>query len=288
MPDSGEHVPYCDYSTVLGVFSYAEAADLLWDALKDGVDPELDPERTVVDLQAGKLLVVMPSAYRGSAVTKILTAGGAPWIQGVCVVFDAENLSPAGVLDGIGLTMLRTAAVSAMAVRPFVGGRETRLVVFGEGPQAIAHRKAMEQICDVVSVATIGRDRHDDVGDLIASADLICCCTSSAIPLFDGALVRDDCVVVAMGTHEPSKRELDESLMGRAVVIVESRKTALSEAGDVVLAVRAGACDANDLITLRDLVDGWQAPAGRPIVFKSTGMSWQDAVIARAIVEARR
>ncbi len=50
-------------------------------------------------------------------MVKLVTVGGEPRIQGVCVVFDAKTLAPAAVIDGIALTNLRTPAVSALAVR---------------------------------------------------------------------------------------------------------------------------------------------------------------------------
>ncbi len=73
--------------------------------------------------------------------------------------------------------------------------------------------------------------------------------------------------------------------------MVEDRETAMREAGDVVLAVEAGAIRADDLVPLADLVRGAasDAPAlsrraarAAPRVFKSTGIAWEDAVLAAA------
>ena len=55
------------------------------------------------------------------------------------MLFDAETLAPAALLDGIALTDLRTSAVSALAVRHLAAPEPRRLVVFGTGPQARAH-----------------------------------------------------------------------------------------------------------------------------------------------------
>ena len=54
-----------------------------------------------------------------------------------------------------------------------------------------------------------------------------------------------------------------------------------------VLAVRAGALRADELVTLAAIVRGESAPApGRPRLFKSTGMAWEDAVVAGALLAA--
>ena len=108
---------------------------------------------------------------------------------------------------------------------------------------------------------------------------------SARTPVFDTTLLRDGAVVVAVGSHERDARELDSSLFGRATVIVEDVAAALREAGDVVLAIADGALTRDDLVPMADVVTGAvDVPADRPLVFKSVGMSWQDLVVAEAVL----
>jgi ornithine cyclodeaminase len=261
----------------------AGAADALEAALRAGLDPEADPARSVVGLERGELLV-MPSAVAGHVAVKLVTVGGEPRVQGICVVFDGTTLAPAALIDGIALTNLRTAAVSALAVRHLAAPDARRLVVFGRGPQGHAHAAAIRAVRPIERVDMVGRD-HAGADRLVAEADIVCCCTTARAPLFDGALVADHAAVVAIGSHEPAARETDDALARRATVVVESRASALREAGDVIAAIGAGALAADDLVTLADLVSGRVAPAaGRPRLFKSTGMAWEDAVVAGALV----
>jgi ornithine cyclodeaminase/alanine dehydrogenase-like protein (mu-crystallin family) len=175
------------------------AADALEAALVEGLDPETDPPRRAVDAERGQILL-MASAAAPDPVVKLVTVGGEPRIQGVCVVFDGETLAPAAVVDGIALTKVRTAAVSALAVRRLAIPEARRLVVFGRGPQAHAHVAAMREVRPIEEVEMVGRD-HRDVDDLVAAADVICCCTTAREPLFDGELVADHATVVAIGSH---------------------------------------------------------------------------------------
>jgi ornithine cyclodeaminase/alanine dehydrogenase-like protein (mu-crystallin family) len=260
-------------------FGVVAAADALEAALLGGLDPEAELPRTVVAVGGGELLV-MPSAVASHAAVKLVTVGGEPRVQGVCVVFDAGTLAPVALVDGIALTNLRTPAVSALAVRRLAVADARRLLVFGRGPQAQAHVAAMRAVRPIEHVDVVGRDRAD-VSDLVAAADVICCCTTAREPLFDGALVSDHATVVAIGSHEPDAREVDDALAHRASVVVESRASALREAGDVIA---AGIAE-GDLVTLADLVRGRAVvdPA-QPRLFKSTGMAWEDAVVAGALV----
>jgi ornithine cyclodeaminase/alanine dehydrogenase-like protein (mu-crystallin family) len=298
--------PFHDAETIARLLPPADAVDALEAALRAGLDPEADPPRAAVPAPAGELLL-MPSAAAGALGVKLASVAprnperGLPRIQGVYVLFDGETLAPVALLDGIGLTDVRTSAVSALAVRHLAVPDARRLLVFGTGPQARAHVRALRAVRPIEHVAVAARDagrgaafaadrRTEGVDaepagpDAVSEADVICCCTTAREPLFDGASVAEDATVVAIGSHEPDAREVDEQLVARATVVVESRASALREAGDVIAAVEAGAVDADALVTLAELVRG-DAPvaAGRPRLFKSTGMAWEDAVIAAAV-----
>lgn len=279
-------IPYFDAAEVRRRLPPPAVVDALEAALLAGLEPEQDSPRSVVDVAGGQLLV-MPSAAAAHPVVKVVTIGGEPRIQGLCLAFDGSSLSPAALLDGIAVTNVRTAAVSALAVRHLAVPDAARLLVFGRGPQAHAHIEAIRAVRPIAHVDVLGRDGAAR-DELVAAADIICCCTTAREPLFDGRLVADHTTVVAIGSHEPDAREVDDALAGRATVVVESSSSALREAGDVILAVRSGALDPDGLIPLRALVQGERSPApAAPRLFKSTGMAWEDAVTVEAILSDR-
>ena len=275
-------VPFLSGADLAERLDVSGAVEVLEAALAGGLDPEADPPRRALELGRGELLV-MPSAAEGHAAVKLVSVGGDPRIQGVCVVFDGGTLAPAAVVDGVALTNVRTPAVSALAVRRLAPPEARRLLVFGRGPQAHAHVAAMRAVLGIESVDVVGRD-GGDVAGLVAAADVICCCTTARDPLFDGDLVADRAAVVAIGSHEPDVREVDDALARRATVVVESRNSALREAGDVIAAIASGALDRSELVTLAELVrDEPAVDMGRPRLFKSTGMAWEDAVVGAAV-----
>jgi ornithine cyclodeaminase len=279
-------IPYIDAAEVRRRLPPLAAVDALEAALRSGVEPEDETPRTVVEVAGGQMLV-MSSAAATHPVVKIVTVGGEPRVQGLCLAFDGGSLSPAALLDAAAVTNLRTSAVSALAVRHLAVPDATRLLVFGRGPQAKAHVEALRAVRPIAHVDVLGRDAAAR-DDLVAAADIICCCTTAREPLFDGGLAADHATVVAIGSHEPDAREVDDALVARSTVVVESSASALREAGDVILAIRSGALNPHRLIPLRALVCGEQSPApAAPRLFKSTGMAWEDAVTVDAILSDR-
>ncbi|MGZ4278936.1 MAG: ornithine cyclodeaminase family protein [Solirubrobacteraceae bacterium] len=275
-------LPFLSAADVAERLGPIAAIDALQDALLSGLDPEADPPRGALTVGAGELLV-MPSTTAAHAVVKLVTVGGEPRIQGVCVVFDATTLAPVALVDGIALTNVRTPAVSALAVRALAAPYARRLLVFGRGPQAHGHVEAIRAVRPIEHVDMVGRD-GGGVDELVAAADIVCCATTAREPLFDGSLVADHATVVAIGSHEPEARETDDTLVRRSTVVVESRTSALREAGDVIGAIASGALREDSLVTLADLVCGRASVAPGPRLFKSTGMAWEDAVVASALV----
>lgn len=279
------------------------ARTLIEKALLEGFDPADDPARSHTDAGAGHLLL-MPSTlgeWVGIKVASVAPdnpASGLPRIQAVYVLMDAKTLTPRALVDGVSLTSLRTPATSAVAADHLADPEASRLVVFGNGPQAVEHVVAMAGIRSLSDVRLVGRTPHKvaaAVAELaergitaeagsaadVAEADIVVCATSSAEPLLDGSLVRDGACVVAIGSHETDRRELDGALMGRAQVVVEEQRTALRECGDVVMAIDEGALTEVDLVGLAPLVRGEVTRrADRPNVFKGSGMSWQDLAVA--------
>ena len=306
-------------------FSFLAGVRAIETALVNGLDPSADLPRSILPIDKGELLVMPSSSANGSGI-KVLTIApnnahiSAPRIQGIYLLFDKENLSVSSILDGAALTTIRTPAVSIAAIRPALEliEHEISIVVFGSGPQAIAHVQTLAQAVPshvkISSVAFIARDIEKakkqipdyatlglnvdcplqifgadsvEAKELLTSADLVIAATTSQTALFDSNLLKNSVIVIAVGSHEPGVREIDSHLLARAQVVVETQASALREAGDVIMAINEGLLKPNVLIEMADVVCGRiKLDRTRPIFFKSSGMSWEDLVIARAVEDS--
>lgn len=274
------------------------AIDAIRDALLAGLDPAADPARAVVPVEHGQLLL-MPAQWGGYAGVKVIGLApgnpdrGLPRIQGGYLLLDGPTLTPLALLAAAALTAIRTSAVSAVAAYHLAAPDAATLVVFGSGPQARHHIAALRVVRPIREVIVIGRDPGrartlaDECGgrvgtpDDVAHADVVACCTSARTPLFDGALLRRDALVIAVGSHEPDVAEVAAATVAASSVVVEDVDTALREAGDVVLAIRSALLERAALTGLAALVRGTtRIGPSRPRLFKSVGMAWEDLVLA--------
>lgn len=264
--------------------------------------PHVTP-RQQVPIEGGDLLV-MPAAAGRTAGVKAVTAravrpGDGPAVQGLYVLFDHGAV--VATFDGAALTALRTPAVSALATEALARDDVTRLAVFGTGVQAREHIRAMRVIrpslerIEVVGRDPAGTDRfvamlrgegHPVVAADAAeasSADLICTCTSSSVPVVADDNVKPGAHINAIGSYRPERRELGESLMGRSRVVVDNHEAALAEAGDLVLAIEAGAMTIADLAgDLAGIARGEvkRETAHEVTVFVSVGLAVADLAVA--------
>lgn len=298
-------VPYVDGATLGEVLSFKDATDALEEAFGADALP-LSPPRGSLPTGRGELLL-MPAAGEQGAGVKLVTVNppnvdrGIPLIQGVYVLFDTETLTPRMLFDAAGLTRIRTAAVSALATRFLASDRARRLMIFGAGVQGRAHFDALrvesppewvgvvsrretsaEALVEHVRALGIEAERVD--ASAIDRAEVVCTCTTSSVPLFDGAALSPGTHINAVGTHQPDRREVDSVAMARAEVVVETIEAARREAGDVLLAAEEGVLDLDRLVTLTEVVRGERkvASSKEVTVFKSVGVGFEDLIVAAA------
>lgn len=264
------------------------------------------PLRSHTSTPDGQLLLMPAAGEQGVGVKLVtLTSGnpdrGLPFVQGMYVLFGAVSQSPEAVIDGAALTALRTGAVSGLATRWLARTDARRLVVFGAGVQAGAHVEAVRAVRDIEEVVIVSRTRERadalaaEVGGRVgsavdvAAADIVCTCTSSPHPLFDGGMLTDGVHVNAVGAYTTDTRELDTAAVARARIVVESREVAMAESGELVMAMAEGAIGDDQVVAdLAEMVRGKEIRRSTADVtaFVSVGLAFEDLVVARAAVGA--
>ena len=300
--------PGIDETQLIQLLPMASAIDALEAAFR--LDLPEAPLRSRVEAGEGELLL-MPAVGPQGAGVKLVTvqpgnpARGRSLVQGVYVLFSPGTLEPLATIDGAALTSLRTGAVSGLATRHLAREDARRLVIFGAGTQARVHLAAMTAVRPIEEVMVVSRtpagakalaERAAATGlrasvgtpDAVAGSDIVCTCTTSPTPVFDGSQLAEGAHVNAVGAYTPETREVDDETVRRAAIVVETREAALAEAGDLLLPIGAGVISEEDIVAdLAQLVEGARVrtEAADVTLFKSVGVAFEDLVVARAAVD---
>ena len=259
-----------------------------WSDMSAGVGAE--------DVIGVKLVTVVP----GNA------ARGAASVQGSYLLMSGVTGEPLAVMDGTQLTLLRTAAASALASRYLSRPEASRLVMVGAGSlsrwliAAHASVRPIRQVtvwnrdpakAEALAAELAGQPYEVDVaGDLdaaVAKADIVSAATMSRLPLVHGAALRPGTHVDLVGAYTPEMRESDDAAVTRASLFVDTRVGGLHEAGDIVQPLKAGLIAEADIrADLFDLCRGHHAgrmSAEEITLFKSVGTALEDLAAARLV-----
>lgn len=226
----------------------------------------------------------------------------------VIVLFSTVTGEALAALEANVITRFRTAAASAVAMQRLAGRNAAVLALFGTGVQARAHAEAFLLTHPFERVAVVGRASAPefanwvqtefgvtasavDAESAVRAADVVCTATRATEPLFDGAWVKPGAFVAAVGSSKPTARELDDTLLARAdLIVVEWLPAAQFEAGEFVRAA-PGTIDPSRVVELGKLLVKGKPFERRPhdiVVYKSVGIGLEDVALANLVFERVR
>ena len=223
-------------------------------------------------------------------------------------LFDTATGMPLALLDSIEITILRTAAASAIAARHLARADAKTLLICGCGTQGRAHLRALllvrplrrvlahdldqgklrEFIEDMTAECGIRIDAVTSLAESFPECDIGVTCTPARKPLLAVDDVRPGQFIAAVGADSEGKQELDPRILRKARVVADIAAQA-AHLGEMQHALAA------KLMTIEDLhAELGQVVAGlRPgrtsdeeiFVFDSTGTALQDVAAAAVVYE---
>jgi alanine dehydrogenase len=226
-----------------------------------------------------------------------------PTIQGVILLFDAENGAPLAVMDSMEITILRTGAATAVAAKYLARADARILTIAGCGNQgrvqlrAIARVRPIQRVFafdidptqaerfarEVAAELRIEASTARELGAVVRQSDLCVTCTPSCTPLLGPGDVAPGLFLAAIGADNPEKQELDPLLLVQNRVVVDILEQCAT-IGDLRHALEAGLMTREGVhAELGQIVAG--AKPGRTrddeiFIFDSTGAAFQDAAAA--------
>jgi ornithine cyclodeaminase len=280
------------------------------------------PPRVAAEVPDRGLLAAVPAHLpsAGALTTKLVSLfpgnRDRPTHQAVICCFDPADGTPLAVLDGTHITAMRTAAGSSVATRLLARPDSRVVAVIGTGVQARAHLALFAALSQAERYVVAGRDAGEadalarsvaaDLGirvearasvrDAIAEADVVCATTHADVPVVTRDMLAEGTHVNSVGYNSAGQGEVDAATVRDAVVVVESRSSALAPppAGAVELrrAIDSGVVGPDVVhAELGELITGTRTGRTGPAditLYKSVGVAVQDAAAAALVLAAAR
>jgi ornithine cyclodeaminase len=268
------------------------------------------PVRTQLEM-GSSVLLLMPCYDPGVGVAgvKMVTVSAETGVNATYLLLDPATGNTLAVIEANYLTDLRTAATSALATDLLARRDAETLGIFGTGRQAKAHLVVLPHVRPFKRFLVCGSGRSDlasfcrqmkqqhgiEVEPVSAEvcaqqSDVLCTCTTSAEPLFDGKLLRPGTHLNLVGAFQPHTREVDDRTVEHARVVVDTYEGALAEAGDLLIPLRNHTITHEHIIAdLHELVSGEKQGRALPqdiTLFKSVGCAVEDLVTAKLVYDS--
>lgn len=297
---------------------YATLVDRLGEMFRAGCEAPLRHHHSInrADGSEGTLLLMPAWQTNGPVGIKVVSVfpenarRGKASVLGSYLLLNGDTGEPEALMDGVALTVRRTACASALAARHLAKQDAKYLFVVGAGalaPHLIGAHCAVRPIEEVLiwnhnkerarllaetlsKTLSISVDWTEELGGTCADADIISCATLSPDPLIKGEWLNPGAHLDLVGAYRPDMRESDDEVMRRGRVFVDTRAGALTEAGDIVQAIASGALTEDDIQgdlyqLCRHEVRGRRAP-DEITVFKSVGTALEDLAAAKLVADS--
>jgi alanine dehydrogenase len=265
-----------------------------------------------VDTPTGRgFLRVMPAVFDDVMGLKVMTLVEGVGNRYLVLLYDIATGALLAQFDADELTRIRTAATTALAGAQMCATVPTEIAIIGTGFEAVGHLRMfahMWPLRTVYAYSPNAERRENFAAQMSAELkiDVVACATSrealagracvvlatkSKTPVIDGADFAPGAVVLSIGSTRLDLRELDDTTLARAaVVVVDDTENVLAESADIAENIKNGNLTREQLLPLSALVAGQAMPpiAGKRdlLVLKTVGTALQDLAMARAVYRA--
>ncbi len=257
------------------------------------------PLRAIIPVpEHGGFFGSMPASGAGMLGAKLVTFypenEAVPTHHGMILLFDPATGAPTAVMDGRLITEMRTAAASAVATDHLSRPESSVLSILGSGVQARSHLEALRLVREFREVRVwsprnavgfaeeFGVRAAGTPEEAVRGADVVVVATAAQKPVLNGEWLGEGAHVNAVGATRFDWRELDDAVLARSTIYVDSREAALQESGDIIA---AGSVFAE----IGEVINGTRpgrTDAQQITLFKSVGVAIEDLVAADLVYRA--
>lgn len=228
---------------------------------------------------------------------------GLPTVMATIILINPETGEPLCIMDGTGLTAMRTAAASGVATRHLARRDSATIGLIGAGYQSLYQLDAISRVMKLEDaiIYDVVREKADNLAHLARSRlgidaracgtpaeavrgrDVVVTVTPSTRPIVKNEWVTEGMHFNAVGADAPGKQELDPAILARARIVIDDWEQA-SHSGEINVPFSQGQMSRGNVAAEIGEVVAGRKP-GRTsdseiTVFDTTGLAIQDVVCA--------
>jgi len=218
---------------------------------------------------------------------------GLPTIIATIVLNDVKTGELLAVMDGTFLTAVRTGALGGIAAK-YMARKDSKTVgIIGCGIQARTQLEALTKVVDlekakiydlnessmdafIIDMTKLGVLIEKSTPDEVVDSDILVAATVSQTPVILGEKIKPGTHVTSIGAHTPDARELDDILVNKSKIVIDSPDALKS--GDLT-------DYKGELTELKDVLAGKKIRESNDDItlFKSVGTALQDVAAASIV-----
>ena len=236
--------------------------------------------------------IVQPKGYTVTAWTLLMST---------------QTGEPLLLTDSSRLTLERTAATTAVAVKYLAKENAKHLAVIGSGAQALAHIRYVSGLRKWESIRVWSLNSHELSEDkkeaflqagnglvefagtkteALEGADVILLCTSAADAVISAKDIEGAPLITSISTNVACAHEIDPVMLASMDVYCDCTATTATVAGEMKLAIEAGYWKPEAVKADLGALVNRAAPLpayDRPVFFRSIGQGLEDVAVALAV-----
>ena len=274
-------------------------------------------QRTMIPHSNGNMMANMPASLVSENVTgsKVIIFPGPETArmgtnQGIIPLFDITTGELIGIVDAELITVVRTAATSAVATDALANKDSRTVAVLGCGKQGKAHVQAMLAVRNIEKVymwdlysdttksacelmkkqfPSVEFVRCETAEAAVKEADIICTTTpgKTTTPVLLGSWLKPGAHVNAVGACSARGRELDAEAVSKSTIFTDWNEAVQRDGGDILIAVADGTIPAvpamYEVGTVLNGTHPGRTASDEITMFESVGISVEDIAAAKMI-----
>ncbi|WP_417371732.1 ornithine cyclodeaminase family protein, partial [Gelidibacter japonicus] len=230
-----------------------------------------------------------------------------PYLNGLYMLFNAENGMPLINMDAKLITNMRTAATSVLASTFLAKKDASSVLIIGNGSLSPFYIEAYASLPTIDTVYLWGRNFEkskqvessinidnstkvkavEDFSRLIKDVDIISCITSSYQPIIRKEHLSSGKHFDLVGSYTEDMQEVSTDVVANCSVYTDNLNITVEHAGELVMAIKEDKIGITDIkgdlgFLCKDDTSKRKSPEENTL-FKCTGMAIEDLVIASLI-----